>query len=266
MTTPPLSTLSALIATAAFALSPPTTAAQQPPCDSGILSLAGGGQPYANRGDRCEGTYRQPVGAGLYLRSIYQSFGDFDLTTSREPLIVEWSPLPGRRISLLADGWVGGEPYRMDASPASDSRSFTWQTRVLRALSAGSRQPLERDRLAVRAWTDSSGVPIFMPVRIWQHRRPEPCGPVKLVLWAMTRPESVYVEVGAVDSVGAAPAGVARELGRQPYPIDGPLTFPLPEIQGPGIYRVRLSARLGVEPWSREHLVYVADDVRLSCS
>lgn len=268
MTTRGLQGVPTLIAEAAFALSAFLTSAanaQQSRCDSGILSIAGGGQPYKDWGDRCEGTYKQQVGAGLFLRSIHQSFGNFDLTTSRDPLVVEWSPPPGRAVQVQADGWVGGDPYRMDASAKPDNQSFTWQTRVLRSLSAGSQQPFDRTKFAVRAWSDSAGVPLYLPIRIWQSQRPAACGPVKFVLWAMTRPDSVYVEVGAVDSSGAAQAGARRELGRRPYPLNGPLSFELPEIKAPGIYRVKLNARLGDDPWARQYLVYIADDVRLSC-
>jgi hypothetical protein len=241
-------------------------AAQQTTCDDRILSLAGGAQPYKSQGNRCEGTYKQQVGAGLFLRSIYQSFGTFDLTTSKEPLVIEWSPPPSRTVSVRADGWVGGEPYRMDAASSPGIQSFTWDTRVLRALSSGSRQPLTRRELAVQAWADSAGVHLFMPVRIWQHERPSPCGPVTFVLWAMSRPESVYVDVGAVDSTGTVHSLGQRELGRQPYPLNGPLGFELPEIKSPGIYRVNLTARLGNDSWSRQYLVYIGDDTQLSCS
>jgi hypothetical protein len=240
--------------------------AQQNPCDPRILSLAGGGDPYARREDRCEGTYRQQVGAGLYLRSVYQSFGTFNLDTTRDPLVIEWSPPPGRAVAVRADGWVGGEPYRMDAAPPPGSRSFTWQTRVLRALSAGSRQPLTAGELAVQAWADSGGIPLYMPVRVWQHTPPNPCGPINLVFWAMSRPDSVYVDVGVVDSAAAVHSLGKRELGRQPYPLNGPLSFAIPEIKRPGIYRVNLIARLGADSWSRPYLVYVADDTTLSCS
>jgi len=235
-------------------------------CDTAILKIAGGAQPYANQGDRCEGTYGQPVGAGLFLRSIYQTYGDFDLKTTREPLVIEWSAPTPRTLAVRADGWVGGEPYRMDASSKTGSQSFTWDTRVLRALSAGSREPLTREGLAVRAWADSAGAQVFMPVRIWQHERPTPCGPVTFVLWAMSRPDSVYVDVSKVSAAGAQPSAGRRELHRQPYPLNGPLDFKLPEIKSPGIYRVKLSARLGSEPWNRDYLVYVADDAKLSCS
>jgi len=241
-------------------------AAQQNSCDSRILSLAGGGQPYASRGDRCEGTYLQQVGAGLFLRSIYQAFGAFDLNASRQPLVIEWSSPPTRAIAIRADGWVGGEPYRMDASQSPGSQSFTWQTRVLRALSAGSRQPLTRRELGVQAWADSAGVQLFVPVRIWQGARPKPCGPVTFMLWAMSRPDSVYVDVGTVDATGAVHSVSRRELGRQPYPLNGPLSFALPEIKNPGIYRINLSARLGDEAWTRPYLVYIGNGAKLSCS
>lgn len=268
MITHPLPNLPRLVVVAAIALSvtliPPVGA--QSPCDSGILSIAGGSQPYKNLGDRCEGTYKQQVGAGLFLRSIYQSFGNFDLTTRKDPLVVEWSPPPGRKVRVQADGWVGGDPYRMDASSAPDSQSFTWQTRVLRALSAGSQKPFDRTKFSVRAWADSAGVPLFLPIRIWQSQRPIACGPVKFVLWAMTRPDSVYVEVGAIDSGTIASTGGRRELGRRPYPRNGPIGFELPEIQKAGLYQVKLNARLGDDPWTRQYLVYIADDVRLSCS
>lgn len=269
MTTRALYGLPTLIAAAAFGLSAillPAVDAQQNRCDSGILSRAGGGQPYKDLGDRCEGTYKQQVGAGLFLRSIHQSFGNFDLTTSRDPLVVEWSPPPGRKVRVQADGWVGGDPYRMDASPKPDSQSFTWQTRVLRGLSSGSQQPFDRAKLGVRAWADRDGVPLYLPIRVWQSQRAPACGPVKFVLWTMTRPDSVYVEVAAVDSSGTAGARVRRELGRQPYPLNGPLSFELPEIKAPGMYQVKLSARLGDDPWAQPYLVYIADDVQLSCS
>jgi len=241
----------------------------QNPCDAGILSIAGGAQPYAlqTTGDRCEGTYKLPVGAGLVLRSIYQTFDTFNLTTTREPLVIEWSPPPtGRAVSVRADGWVAGEPYRMDAAMASGSQSFTWQTRVLRALSGGSRQPLTRRELGVQAWTDSAGVPLFLPVRIWQLERPAPCGPVRFGLWAMSRPESVYVEVNSVAADGTLNLLNRRELGRDPYPLNGPLAFPIPEITSPGIYQIKLSAKLGTERWGHPYLVYVADGTKLSCS
>jgi len=244
----------------------PAVIAQQSSCDRRILDIAGGGQPYADRTDRCEGTYKLQVGAGLYLRSIYQSFGGFSLDTTREPLMIEWSSPPGRRIGVRADGWVGGEPYRMDAAPVPGSQSFTWETLVLRALSSGSREPLTRRELGVRAWVDSSGAQLFLPVRIWQHERPQPCGPVSIELWAMSRPDSVYVDVATVDAAGAPHSLGRRELGRQPYPLNGPLGFTLPEIEGPGIYRINLSATLGQEPWTRDYLVYVSDGAKLSCS
>jgi hypothetical protein len=243
--------LGALSSALTLALAPAAVA--QNSCDARILSLAGGAQPYAKQDDRCEGTYKLPVGAGLFLRSIYQVFGDFDLTTSREPLVIEWSPPPGRTITVRADGWVGGEPYRMDASP-------------LRALSAGSIQPLTRRELGVQARTDSAGVSLFLPIRIWQRERPATCGPVRVELWAMTRPESVYVDVGSVDSAGTVHSLGRRELNRQPYPLNGPLGFPLSEITAPGIYRMNLSAKLGDERWSRPYLIYVANGAKLSCS
>jgi hypothetical protein len=257
------------LATAACALHlglAAAAAAQQPRCDQGILSLAGGGQPYASRGDRCEGTYRQQIGAGLYLRSIYQAFDTFNLSTTRAPMVIEWSPPAGHPVTVRADGWVGGEPYRMDAAPAPDSNAFTWQTLVLRALSSGSREPLTRNALGVQAWTDSAGTQLFVPVRIWQTSRPPPCGPVSVMLWVMSRPDSVFVNVGAVDTAGAIRSLGRRELGRQPYPLKGPLTFTLPEISRAGTYRLTLSAALGRDTWVRHYLIYVGDDAPLACS
>lgn len=258
-----LSTLTALtlgLASAALAQH------RQNMCDARIVSLAGGAQPYADQDDRCEGTYRLPVGAGLFLRSIYQTFDTFNVTASREPLVIEWSAPPGRKVTVRADGWVGGEPYRMDATPARDSSSFTWQTRVLRALSAGSREPLTRDALGIQAWTDSAGARLFLPIRVWQTTRRAPCGPISVVLWVMSRPDSVFVEVGAVDGTGATQSAGRRELGRRPYPLKGPVTFTLPEITRSGIYRLTLAAGLGQDTWTRHYLIYVGDATRLACS
>jgi hypothetical protein len=42
-------------------------------------------------GDRCEGTYIQPVaGTALWLASLTESFAPYDLT-SRADLVVEWT-------------------------------------------------------------------------------------------------------------------------------------------------------------------------------
>jgi hypothetical protein len=261
--------LAARIAAAVFASSValmPAAMAQQSPCDSGILSIAGGGDPYADRGDRCEGTYEQTVAGGLDLQSVYQSFEDFDLTSSTDPLVIEWSAPAGKQVRLQADGRMGRESYRMDAVTTGDRRSFNWETTVMRALSSGSRDPFGREQLAVRAWADSSGVAMYLPIRIRQRQQPEPCGPVKMVLWAESRPDSVYVEVADVDSTGATRSKGRRELGLRPYPLNGYLTFDVPGIKRPGIYNVTVSARLGRERWSENYLIYLANDVRPSCS
>jgi hypothetical protein len=81
----------------------------------------------------------------------------------------------------------------------------------------------------------------------------------------MSRPDSVFVDVAAVDGSGAARSFGRRELGRRPYPLKGPLTIELPEIAKAGVYRLLLAAGLGSDTWTRPYLIYVGDDFRLSC-
>ena len=250
----------------------PTTvaSAQQVACDSSLLGHPGGEQPYADRGDRCEGSYKLQVASGLYLQSVFQSFEDFDVAKSNDPLMVEWSPPPGLKTTLRADGLVGGQPYRMDAVAPPDSRAFVCQTAVLQALSSGTQEGLSPADLAVRGSIHLAdpGVDMFVPVRIWQHKTTAPCGPVRLALWATARPDHVYVEASKVDLANpvATRPSPRRDLGLHSYPVNEALTFAVTEIKRPGTYAVRVSAELGADRWSEQYLIYVADDVRLSCS
>jgi hypothetical protein len=109
---------------------------------------------------------------------------------------------------------------------------------------------------------------MFVPVRIWQHKTTAPCGPVRLVLWATARPDHVYVEASKVDlaNPGATQLSPRRDLGFRSYPVNEALMFAVTEIKRPGTYAVRVSAELGADRWSEQYLIYVADDVRLSCS
>lgn len=247
-----------------------TAAAQETACDSNLLEHPGGEQPYADRGDRCEGSYKLQVAAGLYLQSVFQTFDDFDVVQSNDPLTVEWSAPPGLKTTLRADGVVNGQPYRMDAVAPAGSRSFLWPTAVLQALSSGSQEKVSPADLAVRGSVRLAdpGIDLLLPVRIWQHQTAAPCGPVRLVLWAAARPDRVYVEASKVDLAkpGPTPPSPRRELGFRSYPLNEPLSFPVTEIKRPGTYAVRVSAELGPDRWSEQYLIYVADDVRLSCS
>jgi hypothetical protein len=234
-------------------------------CDADI-SRAAQPQSYRWRGDRCEGTYARRVSAGLRLHAIYQSFDSFDVQSNRDPLLVEWDRTAGdpQPLHLRADGRIGDRIfYRMDAVVPPDSSTFAWNTVNLRSLSAGDSPPT-RDALSVRGWTSlpaAEGRPavdtVYVPLRIRQNVEDDDdagarCAPVKLVLWATSRPDSVFVGVARVE--GNSMTDVRRrEVGRLTYPLDSPLEIELPEVAEPGLYVVAVSARLGGESWSAQY-------------
>lgn len=216
-------------------------------CDSTLPY--GRGSAYSWRGDRCEGTYTLPVESGLRLHAVVQSF---DVDTLTAPISIQWDALPGEgdgELVLRADGLVGVNHYRMDAIAPWESGFFSWSTEVLEGQVSGG-SAMDWEKLSVTGTTSmpnptdpTDTLPdVHVPLRVALEGRESEastCEPPRVVWWASSQPEEVYVTVNSFeerDSVVTLVRGVTDTLGRMSYPVDAPLEVEIPQIASPGLY------------------------------
>lgn len=218
--------------------------AQQPPCDEGLKSPKGNAFGYRPRGDRCEGVYvKQVGGTTMALASLTAAFEDYH-PDSVEQLILGWgSPDTGVRIRVR-----GIQPnlyYGMDVAPPEAVQSYNWPAGVLSGLRIRQRD------IGALAWTtrDIGGslTRIYLPLSISSPGRSPSPARYTLVIFPGVRLKEVYLTLGAADRAGR-PVGRLlwdnRAVDRGYYPPERPIPIRLPTLKSPGLYHVRVTARL----------------------
>jgi hypothetical protein len=218
--------------------------AQDSPCDPSLLPLARGPEGYQLRGERCEGTYVQPVGGtALWLVSLTQSFEAYDPTSGAD-LLVSWST-PGKQpVRLRAQGIQRGLYYRMDAIRPADSAPFHWPSDVLLV------RHIAREQIGATGWTRMpvAGVEelVYLPLRVAQRASIPPGGPTQLTIYPTVELTEVYLSVasGEIDGRTLRTLRQGVPLGHGYYPADQPVTLALEGLTTPGLYYVEVSATL----------------------
>jgi hypothetical protein len=218
--------------------------AQESPCDSSLARLSPGPQGYRLHGDRCEGTFVQPVaGTALWLASLTESFERYDLT-SRADLILEWTSPGDRGIRLRAQGIKRDLYYRMDAIRPAASHSYHWPSDLLSA------QRLTADRIGILGWTryPIGGVDqdVYVPLRITQHGAAPPFSALDLVLFPTVGLKEVYLSIVAAGDDGRPLRSIVQgdSLGYGYYPAERPVHVKLRQLRDPGLYYVEIAATL----------------------
>jgi hypothetical protein len=218
--------------------------AQESPCDTSLARLSPGPQGYRLHGDRCEGTFIQPVaGTALWLASLTESFEKYDLG-SRADLILDWSSPGDRGLRLKAQGIVRDLYYRMDAIRPAGSHSYHWPSDVLSA------QRVTADRIGILGWTrypvGGTDQDVYVPLRITQHAPAPPFNAVDLVLFPTVELKEVYLTIAAVGDDGRPLRALAQgdSLGYGYYPAERPVRVKLRQLRDPGLYYVEIAAAL----------------------
>jgi hypothetical protein len=216
--------------------------AQESPCDNSLAGLAPGPQGYQLRGDRCEGTFVQPVGGTpLWMASLTESFEQYDLT-SRSDLILEWVPAGNGGIRLRAQGIKRDLYYRMDAVRPASSHSYHWPSDVLSA------QHITRENIGLLGWTrfPIGGVDqdVYVPLRITQHGPASRSSTVDLVVFPTVALREVYLTLTAVGDDGRPLRSIIQgdSLRYGYYPAERPVHIRLPDLREPGLYYVEIAA------------------------
>jgi hypothetical protein len=235
----------ALCLAALYLLSEPAGAAAF--CDPGIPQNTRSPLGYHLRdGDRCEGTYEQPVAAAsVEVRSLVASFGEFDLNQDLA-LELTWDAPPGstQEVHLRAFSFKEGIYYRMDTAVPAVRGVYLWPTRLLAALDLGHAD------LGLIAWIDLPGPgestrQVYLPLRVAQGTVRAGDG-YKVSLVPNRELSAVDVTVSRLDEQGNAITQLhaTRELGIGYYPNGEPTDFFTGRIDAEGYYRVEITAIL----------------------
>jgi hypothetical protein len=221
----------------------PSTA-QDSPCDSGLLALARGPEGYQLRGERCEGTYVQPVGGTvLWLVSLTDWFEAYD-PTSGVDLQVNWSTTGKQPVRLRAQGMQRGLYYRMDATRPADSAPFHWPSDVLLV------RHIAQDQIGITGWTRmavaGADERVYLPLRVSQRGPAATDGLTQLTIYPTVELTKVYLSIasGGIDGRTLKPLRPGAPLANGYYPADTPVTLTLDGLTTPGLYYVEVSATL----------------------
>ncbi len=243
----------ALVLAAALAaplpLAAATPAAREPEgsvCDPGLQSPSEDPQAYRLRGDRCEGLYRLRVNSDkLRIRSWTAWIEEYDPGDGR-PLRVGWSLPPGTDgpVRLRAGALQPRTYYRMDTRLPVDATPWSWPTGFLDRLRLG------KTDLGIVGWTSMSpGVTgerrVYLPLTVRQKRPVRPTG-YRVALVPGERLLEVTWSLAPVDDAGriGRPLIDQRALGYGYYPSRRPTLFTVPGPAEPGLYLLRVEARL----------------------
>jgi hypothetical protein len=217
---------------------------------------------YRQRGDRCEGLYAQQVsGTTVFLASLTEVFDEYDLQ-SADALTVQWSlpPTSIAGLQLRAETLKRGRYYRMDTTLPPKAEVYRWPSGLLRA------EQIARRELGAVGWTRATigdvVDDVFVPLRIQEHDRVPRCGTYEVVLWPGEQLAEVYVSLAPVRADGRLGPFVRRDsLNYGFYPAESQIKFLLKQVEigSPGIYYLKISARLGGGGTStKEYWVYLS--------
>lgn len=217
---------------------------QAVPCDPSLAPSSTDPWGYRVRGDRCEGTYAQPVaGTPLIVASFTERFDAFD-PDSTTSLVLQWPALGSADVRLRAIALRRRFYYRMDADQPASAGFWEWPTDLLSALGLG------RPELGVVAWTrqvaGDTERDVHLPLRIGRAAAAAGSGDYSLVVLPQVELTEVYVSVARMDENGRPVRWLRDEqpLGYGYYPADRPIEISVARPDEPGLYRVQIGARI----------------------
>lgn len=217
---------------------------QDSPCDPSLLPLAQGPEGYQLRGQRCEGTYVQPVaGSALWLVSLTESFEAYDPGSGAD-LLVSWSSPGNQSVRLRAQGIQRGLYYRMDAVRPEGSAPFHWPSDVLLV------KHIAREQIGATGWTSmpvaGKDELVYLPLRVTQRDSAATDRTTQLIIYTTVQLAEVYVSIASAGTDGRTLKQLRRgtPLRYGYYPPDQPVTVTLEGLTTPGLYYVEVSATL----------------------
>jgi hypothetical protein len=216
---------------------------QSTPCDPQLLQRSTDPNAYRLRGDRCEGIYIQEVGGSpLFVASWTETFADYD-PLSRQPLQIDWDPLPGAdAVRLRAQGLRRRLYYRMDAVRPAGSKSFKWPSDLLAGLG------INRSDLGVLgiAHVNAGGAErdVYLPLRITQSARAARNDGYQLVILPGVELREVFLTLASFHAGKATILKNAVPLGYGYYPADRAVEIPISRVPANGLYHLEIGATL----------------------
>lgn len=245
------------VAFACVMVAPRPASAQTAPCDPSLEAPATDPWGYRVRGDRCEGTFAQPVaGTPLIIASFTRRFATFD-PDSTASLMLRWPVLDSGSVRLRAVTLRRRTYYRMDSEQPASAGEWEWPVTVLAGLG------LEQPELGVIAWTrDMDGDTerdVLLPLGIDAGTAADSAADYALIALPQVELVEVYVSISRMDADGSVIEWLRDEdpLGYGYYPADRPIEIAIAPPAQDGLYRVQLGAiirsggSLAAEFWFR---------------
>lgn len=223
--------------------------ATPPYCDAELLHAPKSPMSYQLRGDRCEGTYANPVSTvSIDLRSFDSGLGSFD-PQKQSSLELKWTAPAEivRNIRLRAISLKSLTYYRMDTAQPADKGSYSWPSDIL------SGHNLGKQDVGVLAWIEMPGSAgtsreVYLPL---SSGSPVGTNEYAVTLVPSKKLKKVLVTLHQTDEKGAGLRTVFtdKDFGGeyQYYPSGEPTVISTEKIDRPGYYRLEIRATAASE-------------------
>lgn len=207
-------------------------------CDPTVETLADDSLAYQWVVDHCEGTYVKQISETPFVvASFTRAIEDFrDLPPSH--FLIQWPLVANDSVHLRAEGFDEGNPYRMDATQPVTSRSWTWNTDMLRDAGVFVGNLGFLATMNVR-FSDSIAT-VVLPLRVTGENQPTLCGYQLTVIPPFEEVEQVSVSMARVDASGEI--GTLAESQLNWTIFDEVIPVPARGFSTRGTYYVRVVA------------------------
>jgi hypothetical protein len=224
-------------------------AAQDTLCDPAVPLREDVNYGYQERGDRCEGIYaNSPVsGSTIGVASFTKGTVSYEFTTI--PLEITWPSGLDQPVRLRAKPLRPDLFYQMDTFQPATASSFVWPTDFL------LQYQIKPQDLAILGWSmvpvGGQDLRVYLPLGIHQGDATPQGGGYNLLAVPGVDLAELFISIDLLDQGGRPERRVLERtaLGFGFYPADSGVPIELPDLAGPGIYKVKLIAKLlnGIE-------------------
>jgi len=213
-------------------------------CDTALMRRAVGVQGYRRYGERCEGVFRENVGAAatLWVASFTRAFDPIDTRASLY-VQVTWPVAVDQEVRIAARSIRRNLYYAMDTWRPPGDTAWRWPTTILDG------QNIHREDIGVLAWTtwrfgDKSAT-VYLPLSISSSPRAADTSIVYSLVVFPTEPlDSMYLTLARLGPDGRPQSVKPNEPVSQAFFFaERPVVIPIRDPGPTGIYSARLSAR-----------------------
>jgi hypothetical protein len=209
---------------------------------------------YRERGNRCEGLFKQKIAATIQIVAFTGHYETINPGKNKN-ILIKWTPYKNQDIHIRAFSTLPGLYYQMDAVPEQGEKEFLWPPTVL------NRIELPGKDLGILCWTETTVGEreelIFLPCSVQQEKKIVQDNFFRVTFKTCIDLSSVTFSLSQLDSRGNTLRFIHenKDAGYSLYPKDYPVTINIPTPGQSGLYAIKILFTLKNKRIMSRHLI-----------